>query len=210
MDMILFLLNILNWFGLIVFAVSGALLAVKHRMDLIGYILLGTATAIGGGTIRDLILSRPVFWTIDTSQLVASAFISALAGIIAYYGQDKISHTHYQKILEWFDALGLSVFAVAGTLIAQHAGAHFWVAFVCGMMTATGGGLIRDMIANETPFITKSELYASAAALGSISVLLLQYLLPTSLAILIALIATFTLRIGAILWGWRPPFSPKD
>ncbi len=210
MDMILFLLNILNWFGLVVFAISGALLAVKHRMDLIGYILLGTATAIGGGTFRDLILGLPVFWTIDTKQLFASVVISALAGIIAHYGQDKISHNHYQKTLEWFDALGLSVFAIAGTLIAQHSGAHFWVALVCGMMTATGGGLIRDIIANETPFITKSELYASAAAIGSLSVLLLQYILPVSFAILLSLMATFTLRIGAILWGWHPPFSPKD
>ncbi len=78
------------------------------------------------------------------------------------------------------------------------------------MMTATGGGLIRDMIANETPFITKSELYASAAAIGSFSVLVLPSFMPVSLGILLSLMATFILRIGAILWGWRPPFSPKD
>lgn len=210
MDMIVFLLAVLNWIGLVVFAISGALLAARLRMDLIGYILLGTATAIGGGTFRDLILGLPVFWTIDTSQLFASIGVSALAGIIAYYAQDKISNRHYEKTLEWFDALGLSVFAVAGTLIAQRTGAHFGVSIICGIMTATGGGLIRDVIANETPFITKSELYASAAAIGSVSVLLLQYTLPPSLAILISLIATFILRGGAILWGWRPPFSPKD
>ncbi len=210
MDMILFLLNFLNWLGLIVFAISGALLAVKLRMDLVGYILLGTATAIGGGTFRDLILGRLVFWTIETNQLLASAIISALAGIIAYHGQEKISQRNYQKTLEWFDALGLSVFAVAGTLVAQRSGAHFWVAIVCGIMTATGGGLIRDVIANETPFITKSELYASAAAIGALSVVVLSPFMPTPMVILLSLFATFILRAGAILWGWRPPFSPKD
>lgn len=207
--MIEILLHILNWIGLIVFAISGALLAVKHRMDLIGYILLGTATAIGGGTFRDLILDRPVFWLNDTSQLWGSVITAAIAGILANGIRSNITRHSYQQILEWFDALGLSVFAITGTMIAYNMGAHFIVCVTLGMMTATGGGLIRDMIANEQPFITQSELYASAAAIGSATVLLLQHILPLSLAILVALLVTFGLRAGAILWGWHPPFSPK-
>ncbi len=208
--MIEFIINLLNWIGLIVFAISGALLAVKHRMDLIGYILLGTATAIGGGTFRDLILDRPVFWIYDTSQLWGSFIAAAIAGILAHEMKENLSKRSYQKILEWFDALGLSVFAITGTLIAHNVGAHFIVCITCGMMTATGGGLIRDIIANEKPFITQSELYASAAALGSATVLILQNYVPVGIAITIALLVTFILRGGAILWGWHPPFSPKE
>ncbi|MFV0430927.1 MAG: trimeric intracellular cation channel family protein [Alphaproteobacteria bacterium] len=205
-------LAILNWVGLIVFAISGALLAVRHKMDLIGYILLGTATAIGGGTFRDLILGREVFWVVDATQLWGSIITSAITGIVVHETQNrlyKLSRQSYQTLLEWFDALGLSVFAITGALIAHNMGVNFVISITCGVMTATGGGLIRDIIANEKPFVTESELYASAAVVGAASVLLLLKVLPADLAIWIALLITFILRGGAILWGWRPPFSPK-
>lgn len=208
METVVFLLNILGWFGLIVFAISGAILATKLKMDIIGMILLGTSTAIGGGTIRDLILDRPVFWLSDLNQLRYSLVVSVIFGLLAQRYQKLFSH---HRLLEWFDALGLAAFTVMGFLIAQDSGAPYLVCVVAGILTATGGGVVRDVIANQQPFITSSGLYASASAIGALSIVIMQSWtnMPPPSIIGTSFLITLCLRSGAIIWDWRPPFSPK-
>ncbi len=209
METVVFLLDILGWFGLVVFAISGAILAANLKMDVIGMIILGTSTAIGGGTIRDLILDRPIFWISDLNQLRYSLLVSIIAGILAQYYQNLFSH---HRLLEWFDALGLAAFTVIGFLIAQEAGAPYLVCVVAGILTATGGGLIRDVIANQQPFITSSGLYASASAMGALSIVIMQSWtkMPPPSIIAASFLITLCLRSGAIIWDWRPPFAPKS
>lgn len=208
METLFYLLGLLNDFGLIVFAASGGILAAKLRMDIIGFMILGISTAIGGGTIRDLILDQPVFWVMDYNQLLISAISAIVAGLITRYFGQIIP----QKTFEWMDALGLSAFTVTGYLIAQSAGANPVICVVSSVLTATAGGLIRDIIANETPFITSSNLYATASLLGGCSIYFLQPLLPMSSVIGTSFLFTLLLRSGAILWDWKPPFTyhPKE
>lgn len=158
------LIDAIGIFGVVVFAVSGALAAGRHRMDPIGFILLGTVTAIGGGTVRDLILERPVFWTIDQSQLLLAIGASLLTYFFIPSGIAR------KNLVVWSDALGLSAFAVQGTFIALHQGTPFAVAIVLGMMTAVGGGVIRDILADDRPMILGGQLYASAAMAGAVVV----------------------------------------
>ncbi len=208
METVVFLLDMLGWFGLVVFAISGAILAANLKMDIIGMIILGTSTAIGGGTIRDVILDRPVFWLSDLNQLRYSLLVSVVAGLLAQYCQHLFSH---RRLLEWFDALGLAAFTVIGFLIAQDYGAPYLVCVVAGILTATGGGLVRDVIANQQPFITSSGLYASASAVGALSIVIMQnWTNLTSPSIIgTSFLITLCLRSGAIIWDWRPPFAPK-
>ncbi len=208
MEAMVFLLDILGWFGLVVFAISGGILAAKLKMDMVGMALLGTSTAIGGGTVRDLILDRAVFWISDVNQLRYSLLISIAAGLLAQRYHHLFDH---QKWLEWFDALGLAAFTVMGFLIAYETGAPSLVCVIAGVLTATGGGIIRDVIANQQPFVTSSGLYALASAIGGMSIAIMQLwdYMPTASIIATSFLITLILRGGAILWGWRPPFSPK-
>lgn len=162
------LIDFIGLFGVAVFAVSGALAAGSLRMDPIGYLLLGAVTAIGGGTMRDLILDRQVFWTVDASQLV----IALTASLIIYLFIRKDISQH--QWLLWSDALGLAAFTVQGTFIAIGKGSPAVVAVTMGMMTAVGGGVIRDLLSGKQPMILAGQLYASLAMLGAIAVLSLD------------------------------------
>ena len=132
-------INAIGIFGVIVFAVSGAVAAGRHRMDPIGFVLLGTITAIGGGTVRDLLLDRTVFWIVDQSQLLLAVGVSFLTYFFLPSGISR------KNLVVWSDALGLSAFAVQGTFIALQHDVPFAVAIILGMMTAVGGGLLRDI-----------------------------------------------------------------
>ena len=135
-------INGIGIFGVVVFAVSGALAAARKNMDPIGFLLLGTITAIGGGTVRDIILDRPVFWLADPSQLV----IALVASLFTYVFVSIAADFERQKWVAWSDALGLAAFAVQGALIALELNSHPVVVILMGMMTAVGGGLIRDVL----------------------------------------------------------------
>ena len=149
-------------FGVVVFAVSGALAAGRHRMDPIGFILLGTITAIGGGSLRDILLDRPVFWTEAPEQLV----ISIIAALITYFIVPP--SLARQTWIAWSDAAGLAAFAVQGSFIALDQGVSAVVAVVMGILTATGGGVVRDLLCGDQPMILSGQLYASAALAGAV------------------------------------------
>jgi uncharacterized membrane protein YeiH len=130
-------------------------------MDPIGFILLGTITAIGGGSLRDILLDRPVFWTEAPEQLV----ISIIVALITYFVVPP--SLARRKWIAWSDAAGLAAFAVQGSFIALDQGVSPVVAVVMGMLTATGGGVVRDLLCGDRPMILSGQLYTSAALAGS-------------------------------------------
>ncbi|QDU54843.1 trimeric intracellular cation channel family protein [Aeoliella mucimassa] len=193
---------VMMYFGDVVFAVSGALTAARFRMDFLGFLMVGTVTGIGGGTTRDLLLGRTVWWTQDPTELL----LCAGASLATYF---FISHDlSHRKGMIWADALGLSVFGVVGCHVALQFGSPFVIAVFMGMVTATGGGVIRDVLTNTQPIILCGQLYATAALLGSLSYATLRYLAtPEIPAEAIACLAAFALRALAILYDIRtgPP-----
>ena len=192
------------YFGDVVFAISGALMAAKYKMDIVGFIMIGTITGIGGGTTRDLLLGRTVWWTQDPVELILVVTVSI---ITFFFITNEITR---KKGAIWADALGLSVFAVVGTHIALAFGSPFFIAVVIGMITATGGGVIRDMITNNLPMIMSGQLYATAALLGALTYTSLNYWGAGEITSeVIGVLAAFTLRASAIIFDIRmgPPGS---
>jgi uncharacterized membrane protein YeiH len=190
------------YFGDVVFAISGALTAARYRMDILGFVLIGTITGIGGGTTRDLLLGRTVWWTHDPLELI----LCVAASLVTFFF--ITSDITRRKGMIWADTLGLSVFGVVGCHIALQFGAPFVIAVFMGMVTATGGGLIRDVLTNTQPMILCGQPYASAALLGSLSYASLRYLgVPEIVAELVACLAAFSLRASAIIFDIRmgPP-----
>ena len=186
--------------GTAVFAASGALVASRKEMDLVGFGLLATVTGIGGGTLRDLLLDRPVAWTHAPEYVLLCVAIAVLIFFIAPHIQRRY------PVLLWADAAGLGLFAVLGAEIAHNSGAGLIVAVVMGVMTATFGGLIRDVIGNEIPLILRKDIYATAAALGAavyLAVLGLGFI-PVW-AELAGFAAGFGLRALSLLFGWSLP-----
>ena len=155
---------ILDWSGVIVFAISGALVASRKQMDIVGFVLLGTVTGIGGGTLRDVLLgSNPVFWINAPAYLVACVAVSGIVFFTAHIPQSR-----YQVLL-WFDALGLGIFAVVGAEKALLMGTGPTVAIAMGVITATFGGILRDLLGAESPVVLSREIYVTAALAGAAS-----------------------------------------
>ncbi len=193
----------LMYFGDVVFAVSGALTAARHRMDILGFVMIGTITGIGGGTIRDLLLGRIVWWTQDPVELI----LCMTAAMVTYFciRQDISGH----KAMIWSDAMGLSAFAVVGCHVAIEFEAPFVVAVFMGALTATGGGVIRDVLTQTRPMILSGQLYATAALAGASTYVLLIKLSPLEggVAGVVAFGVAFCIRAAAIIFNIRmgPP-----
>ena len=192
----------LTYFGDVVFAVSGALTAARYRMDVLGFVLIGTITGIGGGTTRDLLLGRTVWWTQDPLELL----LCVAASLITFFFIKK--DITNRKGMMWSDALGLSVFGVVGCHVALAFGAPFVIAVFMGMVTATGGGVIRDVLTNTQPMILCGQPYATVALLGSLSYASLRHFgAPEVIAEVVSCLAALALRASAILLNIRmgPP-----
>jgi uncharacterized membrane protein YeiH len=192
----------LMYLGDVVFAVSGALRAARHKMDILGFVLIGTITGIGGGTIRDLLLGRTVWWTQNPSELLLCV---AAALLTFFFIRSDISQ---RKWMIWADAVGLACFGVVGCHVALAFGAPSVIAVFLGMVTATGGGVVRDTLTQTQPMILCGEVYATAALLGSLGyALLIQLALPEGVAELLAFLAAFSLRAAALVFNIKmgPP-----
>ena len=191
--------------GAVVFATSGALAAGRRRMDVLGVMVIAIVTAIGGGTIRDLLLDRrPVFWIEDPSHLVVSILAAVLTLVYARFRRPP---THSLAIA---DALGLALFTIVGAQIAQQKLTDPMLVVVMGTMTGVAGGVIRDVLSAEIPLIfRKGELYATAAIAGAALYLLLEaFGIPRPTAALIGITAIAGLRLAAIFWGLHLPVMP--
>ena len=184
-----------------VFAISGALAAAEKKLDILGFILFGAVTGIGGGTARDLLLdANPVFWIADTRYLWAAILASVATWFLA-----PLFHSQ-RKLLLWADAIGLALFSVLGTIKAIEFSAPPVVAVVLGVMTATFGSIIRDTLLNRKPVLLEPEIYVTAAGLGAVSYVAISTF-PASAPIAgpVAMLLAFSLRACAILFGWRLP-----
>jgi uncharacterized membrane protein YeiH len=193
------MLELLYWldlFGVIVFAFSGALMAGRYQLDPFGVMVLSAVTAIGGGTIRDVILQTPVFWVKNPVYLYVILATAALT-IIFIRCPKRIP----KRLLLVSDAFGLALFAVLGTEKALSLGAAVPVAIVMGTMSGVAGGMIRDVLCNVIPMILRKEIYATAAILGgTLYTLLLYFDLPQHIAIIGSILGTLSLRLAAIYW----------
>ena len=189
--------SVLTMIGLFVFAISGALTALRNDMDYFGVALIAFVTGVGGGTIRDVLLGQfPVWWIADPSAI----WICLAGAVIATAAQPIINSR--LKALIWADAIGLSVFAVLGAQAALAADAPMIIAIFMGAVTATFGGVVRDVLLNEPPLILKQEIYATAALIGSgVFVVLLAIGTPDGIAAIAAAISTFAIRGAAIVFG---------
>ena len=193
----------LNYMGDVVFAMSGALTAGRHKMDVIGYLMIGVITGIGGGTLRDVLLGRKVWWTTDPTELI----LCGSAALVAY--SFIRNTTGPDKRIVWLDAIGLGSFAVVGCHVALAFGAPFVVAVFMGMLTATGGGVIRDVLTNTQPMILSAgELYATAALGGAfVFALTIQMQGSALIAQGLGFLTVLSLRAASIVFGVRtgPP-----
>ena len=197
--------------GVAVFALTGALVAARKGMDPFGFVLLATVTGVGGGTLRDLLLGQRVFWVTNPRDVLVCAGVAALAWIGAYLRPGMLVGLSAQRALLWADAAGLALFAAAGSLIASHAGAPFLSAMALGAMTASFGGLARDILAGDVPILLRSrDFYFTAAAFGAAVTLAGTALqLSAVLALFLGFMAAFALRAASILLGWGFPGLPK-
>lgn len=171
------LLTGLDRFGVFVFAFSGGLLAAARRMDLLGVCLIALLPAIGGGTLRDVLLDQPVFWLDD--PLVVGL---AIAGGLTAFLVPNVRRSH--AAIVWADALGLSAFAALGAARTWALGFDIPIVIVMGTISATAGGLVRDVVCNEVPLLLSEDVYATAAILGASAYCLIAAFGPGSAAAL--------------------------
>lgn len=193
--------------GTIAFAISGALVAGKRKMDWFGVVVLAVMVAVGGGSVRDLLLSIPVFW-VETPWYVLLAAITALLVIPL----TRLHIKNYQNYLRLSDSIGLAVFAVLGTGKALDVGANAFTAIIMGVITGVVGGVLRDVLASRDPSILYGDFYALAALIGCTVFVLLQQTSLNSLNTLwISIGVIFISRLIAIMRKWSlPEFSLEE
>ena len=193
-----YLLEIL---GTAAFAVSGALAASRKNMDIFGFFVLALMPAVGGGTLRDVILDRhPVFWIDDVSYVIVALLAALVVFLNAYQPGSR------RQVLVWMDALGLALFAAVGTEISLEMNAGPIVAVMLGVATAVTGGMIRDIICNEIPLVLSREIYATAAFVAGVSFVLMDYIgMDDSIALGVAVVAGFITRALSIRFNWSLP-----
>jgi uncharacterized membrane protein YeiH len=197
------LLSLLDYAGVATFAATGALMAAEKRQDVLTFVFFAAITGVGGGTLRDLLIGAPGFWVQDPGYSIVCAAVAVLIWVTRGRGLPG-------KTLLWLDAAGLSVYAVVGAAKALALGVSPAVCVVMGVITATFGGIIRDVLANEPSILLRRELYISAAIVSaSVFVILRVAGIDSAWASAIAVVVGFAVRAGAILQGWHlPAFTP--
>lgn len=176
-------------------AVTGVLEAGRKPIDLFGMVIVALAAALGGGTVRDLLLDRPVFWISDQTYLIAG--ITAALATFAVVRRVRLPINLFLIP----DAIGLALFTVLGTQIALAVGTTWFVATLMGVITGVFGGVLRDVLCNEVPLVFGGELYATAAWAGALLLALLDYLgVAPAVAALVTMVSILALRLAAIYW----------
>lgn len=206
------LLTALDYLSVAIFALTGALVASRSQLDVVGFIFIACLTATGGGTLRDVLLDRPPLWLADPLLLG----VASVAAVAVFVGAHRLESRY--RTLEWLDALALAVAVPAGVGAAQAAG-HGWpILLVMGMVTGCLGGLLRDVVCNEVPLVLKQgELYVTCAFAGALAAAGLTAVeVAPWLALTACAAVTLGLRAGSLAFGWRlpvyrprPPSAPK-
>jgi uncharacterized membrane protein YeiH len=198
------LLVAVDLLGVFVFAISGALLAVRKRFDVFGVAVLALAAALGGGIIRDLLIGAVPPVALGDWRYGAAALVAAGLGFVAHHTLERIG-----PAVRVFDAIGLGFFAVAGTSKAIAFGLPPFAAVAMGVLTGVGGGVIRDLLAGEVPLVLRREIYAVAALAGALVVAVADVLERYgALAAAVAATLTVVLRLVAVWREWNAPHAP--
>ena len=197
-----FFIYILDLFGTMAFAVTGAFKAIEHKADIVGIIILATITGVAGGTIRDIVLGK----TLPNSLIDPSyVIITVITAIVLFFLHSKMKK-HWNVFLK-FDAIGLGVFTIIGATFAYNLfGMNFLVIVLAGMLTAIGGGILRDVFVNQTPIVFVKELYASASFIGA-AVFYFTLMITSEIyvATILGIILTTGLRLVAMKYNWNLP-----
>ncbi|MEQ8485992.1 MAG: trimeric intracellular cation channel family protein [Pseudomonadales bacterium] len=191
---------LLDLFGVFVFALSGAMAADRRRMDLFGFAVIALLPALGGGTLRDIIIDAPVFWLADPTYLL----MALLAAVLTFLAANAIHRA--AEWLVWADAVGLSLFCVLGAAKTLALGLGPVNAILMGVMTAVVGGIIRDVVCNEVPLILRRDVYATAAFAGAAAYVGLDAVgAPHQVAIWVGAAVCFGVRAAALIWKLSLP-----
>jgi uncharacterized membrane protein YeiH len=192
----------LDLIGTAVFASAGVLSAGGKRMDLFGVVVVARVSALGGGTLRDVILNaNPVFWVSDPLYL----YVAGLAALGTFYAATHVSRIP-PGIFLVADAMGLAVFTIIGANKAFDFGAPYIVVVIMGIMTGVAGGIMRDMLCAEIPLVLRREIYATACLVGGVMFVVLAHLhAPPSLLIPLPAATVLAVRLAAIYWQLSLP-----
>ena len=202
---------VLEMIGTVAFALSGAMVAIQKRLDLLGILVLGITTAVGGGMIRDLIIGihPPMMFVKPIYVVVSAIFILILFLII------KVNHSSpkflesalYETLFNLMDAIGLGVFTVVGvnSVMNNDMNHILFLKIFLGVITGVGGGLIRDMMANETPGILRKHVYACASIVGAVCYIILYDWLRSGTAMVLSVILVVVIRVLAKHYEWNLP-----
>ncbi|MFD1158963.1 trimeric intracellular cation channel family protein [Roseovarius aestuarii] len=195
-------LTLLDYASVLIFALTGALVASRAQLDIVGFAFMACITAVGGGTVRDVLLDRnPVFWVGNLTYI----FIALGAAVFIYFTAHKVE-SRYRWLL-WLDSFALAVAVPAGMAAAMVMLQPGPIIVLMGVATGCLGGLMRDVVCNEVPLVLKQgELYATAALGGALAGLAVMQMTHLTMPVLIACAATtWGLRAGSLLFGWQLP-----
>ena len=196
------LLAVLDFASVFVFALTGALAASRAQLDIVGFAFIACLTAVGGGTLRDVLLDRnPIFWIAQPTYIAVAVSAALIVFLTAHRFESRL------RALIWLDSLALAVAVAAGTGVALSLAQPVVVVVLMGMITGCMGGLMRDVVVGDVPVVLKQgELYASAAFAGSAAaVLAVPQFADPLLPLAICAVITWGLRAGSLAFGWRLP-----
>lgn len=196
------LIDVFDLLGTVAFAISGALTAIEKKMDLFGIFIIACVTAIGGGTLRDILIGAyPVSWLQDNHQVI---YIIILTTIVTIYFRNQLSY--FRKSIFLFDTIGIGVFTLIGI---QKGLSHDLVPLSCvllGTITACFGGVVRDILCNEIPVLFQKEIYAMACIIGASLFFVLEWMLPLSnIPVIVCVLSIIIIRVLAVKYNWRLP-----
>ena len=196
-----FFIYVLDLFGTVAFAITGAFKAIEKKFDIVGILVLATITGVAGGTIRDIILGRIPNSVADPSYIVATI----ASGIVIFFLYSRLKK-HWNLFLK-FDAIGLGVFTIIGATFAYNIfGLNFLAILLAGILTAAGGGILRDIFVNQVPIVFVKEFYLSASFIGIVIFSIILYFTEDIYyATIVGIILTTSLRLIAIKYNWNLP-----
>lgn len=204
------IIYIMELIGTVAFAISGALIAVRRNLDLFGVVLVGSITSVGGGIMRDLFLGKfPPNIFSNVIVLIIAAITAIVVFVISYFNVDKFEYfeKRIESINNFFDAVGLATFSAIGTEMACELGFYDMAIFSIsmGMVTGIGGGIIRDVLVDSTPYVLKKHIYALASIIGSTIYYLIRINGNKIVALIVSIPIIVVIRLLAAKYHWKLP-----
>lgn len=201
--------------GTVAFASSGAMVAIKQQLDLLGVVVLGVTTAVGGGMLRDLLLGNVPPSLFLNPVYVITAFVTVILLFCLVRIKQELLESHYieiyEKLMNIFDAIGLAAFTVTGidTAIAAGYADYRFLSVFLGVLTGVGGGVLRDIMADQTPYILRKHVYACASLAGALCYVFLSGRLSDDACLIISAFLIILIRLLATHYCWNLPTATK-